>query len=45
MFFLINTDNVQRIYEDGQKSSKDKMSFLINMDKVQRNLRGWAQKF
>ena len=35
----------KEIYEDGQKSSKDKMFFLLNTDNVQRNLRGLAERF
>ena len=34
----------KEIYEDGRKSSKDKMFFLINTDNVQRNLRGLDEK-
>ena len=35
----------KEIYEDGLKSSNDKMFFLLNTDNVQRNLRGYAEKF
>ena len=35
----------KEIYEDWLKGSKDKMFFPRNRDNVQRNLRGWAEKF
>ena len=35
----------KEIYEDGLKSSKNKIFFQLSTDNVQRNLRGWAEKF